>query len=488
MPGQFVLEGGRVSVVGEDTENQLVAFQQHVDPLKFVNNVFINIDGTAEVWCELELGNQHDKPIRINEVHIGFNNIGHGDGDISNIGSATTSYTDFDEDESPLLMESTPGGSQEKWQEMYEGYNLLEDDSPYFDPQAKDCHGNDRIFEYRLGPGSPHQHVYTIPVEFKVKHRRAGENTTHPYIIKKIRKLSDRDTPSAESPVILPDEELEEGFDSRSRFDHPDSDEKKFEEATRRDSISLWIYWEEDDLCVPKDDISYHFRYAVDCDIQEKLFSRAYPHYILPDDSVLMGKSMLMESLSEDKIEEFHPPEERWMFKHWEEEYNVENMSSARMTRSKVKGKDHVFNSGRIGFPALRARHTALQFVLVILSGWAIESAFNSLSWSKLITSPIPSNEAWPLVILPISGYLLLKGYGPPPYFPASLRFLILPTEKYVLAPVKWLIVSIMNIPRLIIKKVRKGFRGVQQKLGLTGENQSTQNQSGAESPDNDDS
>lgn len=464
MPGQFVFEGGRASVVGKNTDNPVEIFENHVDPIKFVHNVFIDIDGSAEVWCELELGNHHDKPIRIDEVHIGFNNIGHGNRDVKNIRPATTSHTDLGVDRSPLLTESTPGGSQEKWHEMYDGYQLLDDDNPYFNHKFKDPEGNDRIFDYRLGPGKPHQHIFSVPVTFDVQTRLDDGDTTHPYILTDIRKLNNRGVSGTDSPVILPDGELNEEFNSPSRFDH--SDQESINEPARRDTVSLWIYWEENDLCEPKDDISYHFRYAVDCDIPKQIFTRAYPHYILPDKSVLMGQSMLMESLSEHKIEEFHPPEEQWMFKEWEEKYNVRNMSSARMTRSKIKQQDHIFNSGRIGFPSLRARHTALQFVLVILSGWAVQSTFSKVNVTDLTPPSVPISEIWALFILPVSAYFLLKGYGPPPFFPSSLREYIVPTEEHLLSPFSNLLVTLFNLPGTVTKVGRSGVTKVRNVIG----------------------
>lgn len=454
-----MLEGGRASIVGNDANNRIENFENHIDPLKFVHNVFIDIDGSAEVWCELELGNHHDEPIRVDEVHIGFNNIGHGNRDVNVIQPATTSYSDLDSEVSPLLMESTQGGPEEKWHEMYDEYRLLDDDSPYFAHNHKTSQGNDRVFDYRLGPGRPHQHIYSVPVTFDVDPRADGSNTTHSYILGNIRKLNQRNQSGVDSPVILPDSELDDQFNSPSRFDY--SEQESIDEPTRRDTISLWLYWEEDDLCVPKDDISYHFRYAVDCDIQKKIFTRAYPHYILPDKSVLMGQPMLMESLSEEMIEEFHPPEERWMFKEWEEKYNVRDMSSARMTRSKIKQKDHIFNSGRIGFPSLRARHTALQFVLVILSGWAVQSTFSSISIMGILNQTASLGDVWPLLILPVSGYLLLKGYGPPPFFPSSLREYIVPTEEYLLSPANDWFITLAQLPKKLVDYGRRGIGGI---------------------------
>lgn len=470
MPGQFVLEGGRASVVGSSASNSREIFQDHVDPIKFVHNIFIDIDGSAEVWCELELGNHHDEPIRIDELHIGFNNIGHDGSDVDEIDSATTSYSEAGLEEVPLLMESVQDGDREKWHEMYDELRILCDDSPYFNNDYKNPQGNDRIFDYRLGPSSPHQHIYSVPVTFEVDPRMDGGDTTHPYIINKIRKLNQKDQPSVDSPILLPDETLDEQFSSESRFNHPEQD--SINSPTRRDTISLWIYWEENSFCVPKDDISYHFRYAVDCDIQKKIFTRAYLHYILPDESVLMGRPMLMESLSEDVVGEFHPPEERWMFKEWEEEYNVRNMSSARMTRSKANNQDHIFNSGRIGFPSLRARHTALQFILVIVSGWAVQSTFSSISVSELIAQPIPVGDAWPLLILPVSSYLLLKGYGPPPFFPSTFQDYIVPTEERLLSPIRSKTSNfisqcknILNTPMRYIRNIYNSAKKIPSKL-----------------------
>lgn len=433
MPGQFVLEGGQAELADPDEEadNSQQLFENAVVPLKFVHNVFFAIDGTAQVWCELELANEWDEPIEITEIDFGFNNVGGDSGEITNIREAVLATGDVsdEEDTTPLMLEGTGNDESKEWTKMYDEYQSVENDNQTVTEREYANHpdtleSDSHRFHYNLNAREERHDVYTVPVTCKVGNNDDTE-TSEGCTVYDIKPLANRDRDDQGPPTVLDKEEM-----------NPLGDEQD-SGVTRFDTISVWLYWEEPDLTEAKDEISYHFRYAVDCQIEDRQFTHAYTHYILPESSYIMGKAMLMESLSTEPVQEFHPAQEQWMFEVWQDEYEVEVMNDARMTRSKEKNTDHVFNSGRIGFPGLRARNTALQFGLVVLSGVMVQqfittlgtidfsavigqvtqSPYLSATLLLLLNNPVTVAQLVVFGVFPFASIaVLFSAHGPPPY------------------------------------------------------------------------
>lgn len=347
MPGEFVLAGvgGEVFEDGEWVE-PACDFSRYVEVVKVTSVVFLSDDGDAEMWPDLVVGNAHTKPIRINSLELGFKSE-----DIAPEEATSRSAPSPSSDET--AQGSIWAERSEDWQSMYEGHTDIEGGHPVYDGEIKRGDGRDNAFLYHLGEGDKHQAVVTTPMQFESKKVSANdEDPDHVWRLQDFQTLGGR-----ESPTLLSKSECERRLES-------------VPEGEAVDTISLRVFWSDDRLTDITDDISFHFRFAINSKIGA--IQHCYAYYVLPN------QSLLFESTSSNRVAEFYPEDTHWTFEEWNERYGVERAGTGQMSRSKVKGESYIFNSGTYGFPGQRPWNMTLRFVYVVLAGLITSFALGS--------------------------------------------------------------------------------------------------------------
>lgn len=353
MPGHFTLHevGGKV-LKGDEwkdiedirTIDDDTSFADLVDPVKIVYGVFFDGKGNGDVWVEFTLGHSDtiDEPIRIDSFYLGSNN------DDIDIEIAETRYA-RNEDPDPYIWDEADSveeagidlsdmasitGEFGQWRTMYEEHTEFDD--------------NNRIFACNLGD----ERVLCTPVRYDSPRKIDASDDpdlASLWVIRNFRKLTqDQGTQTQDGVVLYPSEDIERKISSPSN-------------VLDQDTITFWLKWKDTNLTIPNDDISFHFRFAFHSDIGD--IKHSYPYYVLPP------QASLMESLSEHPVDEFYPKKTHWMFLEWVKRYNVDRAGTGRMTRSKIKETDYVYNSGVFGFSTRSPKNMALRFIYAVLGG-----------------------------------------------------------------------------------------------------------------------
>lgn len=350
MPGHFtlhavegeVLEGNEWKSPDEASVSE-GDFSDLIEAVKVVYGVFFDSRGNGDVWLEIVLGHNGSiqNPIRIDSFYLGSNNEGIDPKLAGTDFPRNASQENYLWDEAESLANvavQTPSsdelmGRPGAWKSMYEQYDEIDGEKL------------NRIFACNVG----NERILCTPVRYDSPKPMNGTDPVNDSDIASLwkyenfRKLSDD-----ESPVLYPPKNIEKKVAERG-------------EKVDQDTITFWTKWHDANITIPNDDISFHFRFAYHSDIGE--IKHNYPYYVLPQ------RASLMESLSEDDVDEFYPKQTHWMFLEWSQNYDVDRAGTGRMTRSKVKGEDYVFNSGVFGFSVRSPKNMALRFFYAVLGG-----------------------------------------------------------------------------------------------------------------------
>jgi len=366
MPGHFTLHSidGKVKDEGEWRDFQRAqtsddtSFADLVDPVKIVYGVFFDKKGDGDVWVEFTFGHAENtnKPIRIDSFCLGSNNENIDIEIAKTHYQRSGSFSPYIWDEADVVeeMDSQPPDTMSlkdrlgEWRSMYEDYTEVDRQDRVFACNV----GDDRILCTPVRYDSP------SVVELDTDN---DSDLASLWQIQNFRKLS------GGTPILYPSDKIGEKASEVS-------------DQIEKDTITFWVKWTDFNLTIPNDDISFHFRFAFHSKIGK--VNHSYPYYVLPP------RSSLMESLSEQPINEFYPKDTHWMFTEWVKSYRIDRAGTGRMTRSKIKDTDYVFNSGIFGFPTRSPKNMALRFFYAVLGGGILANLVLSspTMWHQLLS------------------------------------------------------------------------------------------------------
>lgn len=366
MPGHFTLHSinGQIKEEGEwrDVEHaqtsNATSFADLIDPVKIVYGVFFDKKGDGDVWVEFTFGHagNTNKPIKIDSFCLGSNNdnidVEIADTQYQRSGSSF-SYL-WDEADAVDEMNQRPDGTMSlknrfgEWRSMYEDY--------------KEVNREDRVFACNVGD----DRILCTPVRYDPP-STVELNTDDDSDLASLWRIQNFRKLSGETPILYPTGKI-------------GKKESKICDQIEIDTITFWVKWTDSNLTIPNDDISFHFRFAFHSKIGN--IRHSYPYYVLPP------QSSLMESLSEHSVNEFYPKDTHWMFAEWVRRYSIDRAGTGRMTRSKIKDTDYVFNSGIFGFPARSPKSMALRFFYAVLGGGILANLVLSspTMWQQLLS------------------------------------------------------------------------------------------------------
>lgn len=355
---KFVITNIEVSAAMGDGEFEPVNHAtEHIEFVKLVPHVSFWKDGTADIWIDISVGNCSSVPIKINKITVTLENSG------SKPRRAKSDYVREEYRDVKYIWNEKRGD----WTTMYTGYQELNGENSVH--RKKNTEAGDRVFYHELGSGDNLQHVILTPVTFKPDNAELASDDPTIHDITEMKTMASRN-----APVLLPAETVGEACPACSS-------NGPTEQVLHKDGLTIWAKWDNVNVMRKSDQIDFEFEFEVDSRIGK--ITNAYLYYILPEGAEFQGSD------SQDTVEVFHPRNPHFMFRAWEEPFQIKKTGpDKRVLRSKIKNVEHAHNLGEYRLTDRHMANELLQNFVTTLAPALLATLLSAIFTASLFRTP----------------------------------------------------------------------------------------------------